>query len=292
VPADVEPELKLGEFLGLVVHIERPLAVPLAHQHEPAGIGQGGGERVAPATRFPGGPVLEALKERGEFVPAAADPEHLGDGDHDHHASLVIAGPEDWRRPTTGPGALPTSTSGGAPLVSRTPGSEPAAVGGLRVVGLGGSLRAASRSRAALAVALDGAAAAGARVELLDLRKLGLPMYSPELEDDPPAVVGKLIDTCYEADGMLWSSPMYNGSVSGSFKNAIDWLHMLGSREPPYLHDEVIGLISAAGGTQGLNTMEFSVRSLRGWAVPYVVPVPQATRVFADSGAVQDELVE
>ena len=166
---------------------------------------------------------------------------------------------------------------------------------GLKVVGLGGSLRQASRSRAALAVALEGAAAAGARVELLDLRELGLPMYSPDREADPPAVVRTLIDSCYGADGMLWSSPMYNGSVSGSFKNAIDWLHMLGSREPPYLHDEVIGLISAAGGTQGLqvvNTMEFSVRSLRGWAVPYVVPVPQATRVFADSGAVGDELVE
>ena len=166
---------------------------------------------------------------------------------------------------------------------------------GLKVVGLGGSLRQASRSRAALAVALEGAAAAGARVELLDLRELGLPMYSLDREADPPAVVRTLIDSRYGADGMLWSSPMYNGSVSGSFKNAIDWLHMLGSREPPYLHDEVIGLISAAGGTQGLqvvNTMEFSVRSLRGWAVPYVVPVPQATRVFADSGAVGDELVE
>ena len=168
-------------------------------------------------------------------------------------------------------------------------------VSGLNVVGLGGSLREASRSRAALAVALDGAAAAGATVELLDLRELGLPMYSPDLETDPPAVVGRLIDTCYAADGMVWSSPMYNGSVSGSFKNAIDWLHMLGTREPPYLHDEVIGLISAAGGTQGLqvvNTMEFSVRSLRGWAVPYVVPVPQATRVFAESGGVQDEQIE
>ena len=166
---------------------------------------------------------------------------------------------------------------------------------GLKVVGLGGSLREASHSRAALTVALEGAADAGATVELLDLRELGLPMYSPALEADPPAVVLTLIDTCYEADGMLWSSPMYNGSVSGSFKNAIDWLHMLGTREPPYLNDEVIGLISAAGGTQGLqvvNTMEFSVRSLRGWAVPYVVPVPQAARVFADSGAVQDELVE
>ena len=166
---------------------------------------------------------------------------------------------------------------------------------GLRIVGLGGSLREASRSRAALAVAVNGASAAGASVELLDLRELGLPMYSAALEADPPAVVRTLMDTCYEADGMLWSSPMYNGSVSGSFKNAIDWLHLLGTREPPYLHDEVIGLISAAGGTQGLqvvNTMEFSVRSLRGWAVPYVVPVPRATRVFAESGAVQDELVE
>ena len=166
---------------------------------------------------------------------------------------------------------------------------------GLKVVGLGGSLAVGSRSRAALAVALEGAAAAGATVRLLDLRELGLPMYSPELEADVPPGVQAMIETSYEADGMLWSSPMYNGSVSGAFKNAIDWLHMLGSREPPYLHDEVIGLISAAGGTQGLqvvNTMEFSVRSLRGWAVPYVVPVSQATRVFAASGAVQDELVE
>jgi FMN reductase len=77
----------------------------------------------------------------------------------------------------------------------------------LKVVGLGGSLRDGSRSRAALVVALEGAAAAGAEVELLDLHQLGLPMYGPDREADPPAVVGRLIETCYEADGMLWSSP-------------------------------------------------------------------------------------
>jgi FMN reductase len=165
---------------------------------------------------------------------------------------------------------------------------------GLKIVGLGGSLRAASRSRAALEVALDGAAAAGATVELLDLRELGLPLFNPELESDAPEPARRFVDTCYAADGMLWSSPMYNGSVSGSFKNAIDWLHMLGSREPPYLHDEVIGLISAAGGTHGLqviNTMEFSVRSLRAWAVPLVVPVSQAMHALADSGDVQDDAI-
>ena len=39
---------------------------------------------------------------------------------------------------------------------------------GLKVVGLGGSLKQASRSRAALVVALEGATVAGASVELLD----------------------------------------------------------------------------------------------------------------------------
>jgi FMN reductase len=165
----------------------------------------------------------------------------------------------------------------------------------VKIVGLGGSLRASSRSRAALALALNGAAASGATVELLDLKQLDLPMFNPEREANAPAAVRAMVETCYEADGMLWSSPMYNGSVSGSFKNAIDWLHTLGSREPPYLHDKVIGLISAAGGTQGLqviNTMDFSVRSLRAWAVPYAVPVSGATSAFTDSGAAQDEAIE
>jgi FMN reductase len=166
---------------------------------------------------------------------------------------------------------------------------------GLKVVGLGGSLRAASRSRAALAVALDGASAAGAAVELLDLRRLELPIYNPELEPRAPAVVRRLIEPVTRRPGCCGAARCTTGSVSGSFKNAIDWPHMLGSREPAYLHDEVIGLITASGGTQGLqvvNTMEFSVRSLRAWAVPYVVPVPQAARVFADAGEVQDEMIE
>ncbi len=165
---------------------------------------------------------------------------------------------------------------------------------GVKIVGLGGSLRVSSRSRAALELALDGAAASGATIELLDLQRLELPMFNPEQEANVPEVVRTMVDTCYEADGMLWSSPMYNGSVSGSFKNAIDWLHSLGSREPSYLHDKVVGLISAAGGTQGLqviNTMDFSVRSLRAWAVPYSVPVSGATSAFTDSGEVQDEAV-
>ena len=130
----------------------------------------------------------------------------------------------------------------------------------LKIVGLGGSLAKVSRSRAALRVALEGAVGAGAETTLLDLRELDLPMYNPDDENATVAAAG-LIESCYGADGMLWSSPMYQGTISGAFKNALDWLHVLGAREPPFLHDKVIGLISAAGGTQGLqaiNTMEFA----------------------------------
>jgi FMN reductase len=162
------------------------------------------------------------------------------------------------------------------------------------IVGLGGSLRHASRSRAALRRALEGAAAAGAETRLLDLRELDLPMYNPD-QDTPGETSAEFIDSCYFADRLIWSSPLYQGTISGALKNALDWLHGLGQRDPPYLHDKVIGLISAAGGTQGLqaiNTMEFAVRALRGWAVPYVVPVASADRVFEAAGGIKDESVQ
>jgi FMN reductase len=160
-----------------------------------------------------------------------------------------------------------------------------------KIVGLGGSLATRSQSRAALVTALAGAEAAGSETELLDLRELDLPMYNPEAE--PTATTLRMIELLESADGLLWSSPLYQGSISGSFKNALDWLHLPSGSV--YLTDKVIGLISVAGGTQGLqaiNTMEFCVRALRAWAVPLVVPVPQAARVFDDDGHPQDEAVE
>jgi FMN reductase len=174
--------------------------------------------------------------------------------------------------------------------MSETLESMPEPEGKLSIVGLGGSLGRTSRSRAALQIALDGAAGAGAETRLLDLRELDLPMFDPDHEQ-PTGSAERLVEECYGADGMLWSSPLYQGTISGAFKNALDWLHVLGRRDPAFLHDKVIGLISAAGGVHGLqaiNTMEFSVRALRGWAVPYVVPVAGAHGAFDDEGQVRD----
>src|SRR5579862_9759226 len=162
----------------------------------------------------------------------------------------------------------------------------------VRIVGLGGSLRAESTSRAALAATLEGAAASGADTELVWVRDLGLPLYTAE--HTPPAAAERFAETVYECDAMIWSSPTYHGSVSGSFKNALDWLILLAERDPPYLSNKPIGLVSTAGGVQGLqavNSMDFIARALRGWSVPLVLPVPQAWRSFDPDGQLADEAI-
>jgi FMN reductase len=170
----------------------------------------------------------------------------------------------------------------------------PSGASAVTIAGLGGSLRPTSSSRAALKVSLDGAADAGANTELLDLRQLSLPMYDPDSAEIPQAVT-RFVESVYACDGMIWSSPLYHGSVSGSFKNALDWLILLSDREPSYLTDKVIGLISVAGGTQGLqavNTMEFVVRALRAFSVPLVVPIPQSWQAFEDNGRPANPQIE
>ena len=55
---------------------------------------------------------------------------------------------------------------------------------------------------------------------------------------------------------------MYHGTVGGSFKNALDWLQLLSDRDPPYLTNKVVGLVSTAGEVQGLR------QSQRSWKSP------------------------
>jgi FMN reductase len=150
-------------------------------------------------------------------------------------------------------------------------------------------MRPGSTSLAALRVVLTAVNDAGAVGRLFDVRELDLPPYQPNREAPRHAL--EFVDAVAGAQAMVWSSPMYHGSVSGSFKNAIDWMQLLAGNDPPYLTDKIVGLMTTAGGTQGLqavNTMEFIVRSLRAWAVPLVLPVPRAWEAFDETGTVRD----
>ena len=82
---------------------------------------------------------------------------------------------------------------------------------------------------------------------------------------------------------------------TGAFKNALDWFELLRNREPPYLTDKIIGLISTAAGTtrlQAINTLEFVVRALRGWAIPMMIPIPQVRQLFDENGHALDPIID
>jgi FMN reductase len=100
----------------------------------------------------------------------------------------------------------------------------------LKIVGIGGSIGDFSTSLVALETALNAAAEAGAVTELIDLAELSLPMYA-HIET---GVSQNVIDFCekvHQADALIFCSPLYHGSISGLFKNAIDWLELLAKKE-------------------------------------------------------------
>src|SRR4051812_12830983 len=106
------------------------------------------------------------------------------------------------------------------------------------IVGLGGTSRAGSFSRMGLEAALSMAEQQGAEAHLLDIRALALPMYEADwqVSDYPrPRVIEDFLELHRRADAFIWSSPTYHGTVTGAFKNAIDFLEFLQDDERPYL---------------------------------------------------------
>jgi chromate reductase len=75
------------------------------------------------------------------------------------------------------------------------------------------------------------------------LRIDDLPLFSQDLEPNPPAAVTRLKREIEAADGVLIATPEYNRSIPGVLKNAIDWA----SR--PYGKNSFDGKPAAALGT-------------------------------------------
>src|ERR1700742_1577017 len=90
----------------------------------------------------------------------------------------------------------------------------------VRLIGLSGSLRKASFSRATLA-GLRNTLPENVRLEIRDLQ---LPLYNED-EDGPagPAAVLNLRQAIADSDGVVIVTPEYNHGMSGVLKNALDW---------------------------------------------------------------------
>ena len=90
-----------------------------------------------------------------------------------------------------------------------------------KLLGLPGSLRKKSASRAVLQTLKD---ALPAEVSMTIFELAEIPLYNEDFEDDKPAAVRALYDAVVACDGLVVLSPEYNHGMSGVLKNAIDWV--------------------------------------------------------------------
>lgn len=92
----------------------------------------------------------------------------------------------------------------------------------MRFVALSGSLRATSINSSLLR-AMARLAPSGITVEFFS--GLGeFPLFNPDFGDQTPDAVAALYERLAVADGLIIASPEYAHGVTGTIKNALDWL--------------------------------------------------------------------
>jgi FMN reductase len=161
----------------------------------------------------------------------------------------------------------------------------------LRILGLGGSTRQGSKSLVLLRTALEQAEAAGAVVELADVRSLALPIYDEDLPlSDYPPSLHALLAAAREADAYVLCSPTYHGTLSGAVKNALDSLNFLGDNEPRYFAGKPVGLMALGGGgaANTLTGLQHAARGLNGLVIPRVVIA--GTSAVSDGDVADDQV--
>ncbi len=93
----------------------------------------------------------------------------------------------------------------------------------VRVLALVGSLRAGSHNRQLAEAAVD-AAPAGVEIEIFE-GLAEIPFYNEDHDNDQDrsAAGVRLREAIAAADGLLFFTPEYNGTIPAALKNAIDW---------------------------------------------------------------------
>ncbi len=165
-----------------------------------------------------------------------------------------------------------------------------------RIVGISGSLRAASYNTALLAACARLVPDGG---ELVSGTIRGIPLYDADVETAQgiPEAVAVLKEAIVSADGLLLVTPEYNNSLPGVFKNAVDWLSRPASDIGRVFGGRPVAVIGASPGGFGTILSQSAwlpvLRTLgaRHWSEGRLL-VSRAQSVFSADGQLADEDVE
>ena len=163
----------------------------------------------------------------------------------------------------------------------------------IKILGLSGSTRADSFNTQLLSMALERAKRQGASITQLDLGAINLPFYDADMEasNGLPDAVLDLKKQFEVADGLIISTPEYNGFFPGLLKNCLDWLSRRTGPEDPILsafNGKIAGLMSAtvggSGGIRSLTSLTTQLHYLGVTVLPRPFSLTHAGKTFTDTG--------
>ncbi len=165
-----------------------------------------------------------------------------------------------------------------------------------KILAFAGSTRQGSLNKKLVKTAADAARAAGAQVTLLDLRDLSMPLYDGDLETAQglPENAKTFKAMLLAHDGLLISTPEYNGGVSGVLKNSIDWASRAVPNEPAKdcFSGKAAVLLSASpgilGGLRSLTSLQNILVHMKVLVVPEPIAVGRAHEAFDSDGNLKD----
>lgn len=154
-----------------------------------------------------------------------------------------------------------------------------------RILLLYGSLRPESYSRKLALEAERILRHLGAETRVFDPH--GLPVLDSVGKDHPK--VQELRQLCQWSEGQVWVSPERHGTLTGVFKNQIDWLPLEeGSVRPT--QGKTLAVMQVSGGSQSFNVVN-ALRVLGRWMRMVTIPnqssVPKAWQEFDEHGGMK-----
>lgn len=156
----------------------------------------------------------------------------------------------------------------------------------MKILGLSGSLRAASIHSALLRAA---ARLAPPEVQLTVFHGVGeLPLFNPDLEAQLPSSVRALHAAVAASDALLIASPEYAHGVTGAIKNTLDWLVSF----EPFVGKRVAVLNASPRAHHADAALRETLKTMSAEIVePASLSVPLLGPHLGEDGMVEDPLV-
>ena len=155
-----------------------------------------------------------------------------------------------------------------------------------RVLMLYGSLRERSYSRLLAEEAARVLEGLGCEVRWFHAHDL--PVKAPGREEHPEVL--RLRELSLWSEAQVWSCPEMHGTITGVFKNQIDWIPLsMGAVRPT--QGRALAVMQVSGGSQSfnvVNTLRVLGRWMRMLTIPNQSSVPKAWQEFHDDGRMKD----